>query len=404
MKISTSLRVITTTVVTLLIPVLAPAGAASPLDPLVAVNGYLHMVDHGLQTGAPDRSFAHEFASASTASKGLADYEGRRAASFAAWYRSHGDRYQSVVSTVTPEAETVGANTADVSANVVTTMKWTPGGTAASDPGASPEKQTSMAEAKTEGRLFGPTDVVTSAISTTHHLTLRLENGQWKVSQDLYLDPLNVGMSADHHTRLATGSGDARPGRATYGSYLVGSGSVVSYNRSAAAAYADKYWSSYNPAYLNYNPYGGDCANFVSQALGDSHGANLPFWQNYWYYGSGTNPDTASPIDWRYTPSQHHFFTNNPYGSTYNFAYLGAKGTYTATNSWDRSNMLLGSIHYYDWTSDGTIDHTAIVAAYLTDGTTLIDAHNTNHYRVRYDIGYSNTTYYFDQMHSSITY
>jgi putative amidase-like protein len=39
------------------------------------------------------------------------------------------------------------------------------------------------------------------------------------------------------------------------------------YNGAAAAAYADAYWSSYNPAWPSFANTGGDCANFVSQAL-----------------------------------------------------------------------------------------------------------------------------------------
>lgn len=37
------------------------------------------------------------------------------------------------------------------------------------------------------------------------------------------------------------------------------------YNPSKAVAYARKYALSYNSAFHNYNPDGGDCANFVSQ-------------------------------------------------------------------------------------------------------------------------------------------
>ena len=39
------------------------------------------------------------------------------------------------------------------------------------------------------------------------------------------------------------------------------------YSPDKAVAYADKYWENYNPAYHNYNPDGGDCANFTSQCL-----------------------------------------------------------------------------------------------------------------------------------------
>ncbi len=39
------------------------------------------------------------------------------------------------------------------------------------------------------------------------------------------------------------------------------------YDRAAAVAYAGAWCSGRNPAYCDYGPSGGDCANFVSQAL-----------------------------------------------------------------------------------------------------------------------------------------
>ena len=45
------------------------------------------------------------------------------------------------------------------------------------------------------------------------------------------------------------------------------SSAAVAYNRAAAATYADTYWQSYNPAWPSFARKGGDCTNFVSQAL-----------------------------------------------------------------------------------------------------------------------------------------
>src|SRR5665811_369841 len=39
------------------------------------------------------------------------------------------------------------------------------------------------------------------------------------------------------------------------------------YNGAAAAAYADAYWQNYNPVWPSFANSGGDCTNFVSQAL-----------------------------------------------------------------------------------------------------------------------------------------
>ncbi|HEX2461980.1 MAG TPA: amidase domain-containing protein, partial [Vicinamibacterales bacterium] len=45
------------------------------------------------------------------------------------------------------------------------------------------------------------------------------------------------------------------------------SSAAVAYDRATAATYADTYWQSYNPAWPSIAKKGGDCTNFVSQAL-----------------------------------------------------------------------------------------------------------------------------------------
>ena len=43
---------------------------------------------------------------------------------------------------------------------------------------------------------------------------------------------------------------------------------ISCYNRDKAYNYAKKWWNDFNlKKYANYNPVGGDCANFVSQCL-----------------------------------------------------------------------------------------------------------------------------------------
>src|SRR5215831_1711499 len=48
---------------------------------------------------------------------------------------------------------------------------------------------------------------------------------------------------------------------------LAVSSSAFAYDGASAAAYADTYWQNYNPVWPSFANQGGDCANFVSQAL-----------------------------------------------------------------------------------------------------------------------------------------
>jgi cell wall-associated NlpC family hydrolase len=76
-----------------------------------------------------------------------------------------------------------------------------------------------------------------------------------------------------------------------------------------------------------------------------------------------------------------------------------------ATRAFNISSMLIGDPIFYDWYSDGIIDHVAISVGYASDSQTLIDAHTSNKYHVRWDlIAYTSTTLYQDKFWNTITY
>lgn len=59
---------------------------------------------------------------------------------------------------------------------------------------------------------------------------------------------------------------------------------VAEYNREKAVAYARKWALSYNPAFFNFEDYGGDCTNFVSQCIYAGAGI-MNFTDTFgWYY------------------------------------------------------------------------------------------------------------------------
>ena len=76
---------------------------------------------------------------------------------------------------------------------------------------------------------------------------------------------------------------------------LASSASAASgYDGAAAAAYADTYWQNYNPAWPSFARHGGDCTNFLSQAL----------------YAGGiamrTSPPYGGDAAWYMLPKPHH--------------------------------------------------------------------------------------------------
>lgn len=61
------------------------------------------------------------------------------------------------------------------------------------------------------------------------------------------------------------------------------------YDYSAMATYLETYWEDYNPAYRDFSDEGGDCTNFVSQALRAGGWEDVSGWYksaDYWWYNN----------------------------------------------------------------------------------------------------------------------
>lgn len=140
----------------------------------------------------------------------------------------------------------------------------------------------------------GPRGEIDTVVGIRHETTLTKGSTGWRIARDAYDERhLLYGASPD----LAPGSwaeiqwGGPKP-ISTQGvapatsSPRRGTASPLtqcSYNYTNAASYASNHCSSYNSAYCNYNPCGGDCADFVSQCF--SYGGESQ--DGTWYTFSG---------------------------------------------------------------------------------------------------------------------
>lgn len=82
---------------------------------------------------------------------------------------------------------------------------------------------------------------------------------------------------------------------------------VTPYNRSKAAAYAEKWAFSRNPRYISFDGMGGDCTSFISQCIYAGSGI-----MNYtpvtgWYYNSASDRSAS----WSGVPYLYRFLTAN---------------------------------------------------------------------------------------------
>lgn len=134
------------------------------------------------------------------------------------------------------------------------------------------------------------------------------------------------------------------------------------YNYSAMAAYLEKYWKNYNKSYRDFSKNGGDCTNFVSQALkagGWQHKSGYYKNSNYWWYNS----------------------TNQSY-SWINVDYLGSFARSSGRckmldNVW---KLRVGDFLQVKGKNSSSKDHSMMVS-YFKNGTPYFTYHSNNRYR-----------------------
>ncbi|WTB21042.1 amidase domain-containing protein [Streptomyces virginiae] len=135
------------------------------------------------------------------------------------------------------------------------------------------------------------------------------------------------------------------------------------YDYAAMAKYAEKYWSNYNPAYRKFNGAGGDCTNFISQALKAGGWKAVPGstsdYRNWWY-------DGARQSDSWVGANEFAWFT------------LSNK---RAANLASVYQTDVGDIVQVDFNKDGSKDHSMMVTYRSSAGMPYLTYHSTNTYR-----------------------
>jgi hypothetical protein len=136
------------------------------------------------------------------------------------------------------------------------------------------------------------------------------------------------------------------------------------YDYTAMAAYAQKYWNHYNPAYRQFNGAGGDCTNFISQSLKAGGWKNASGWasdyNHTWWY-SPSNPSTQS-WSWAGVNEWSWFALSSQRVTTLDDVY----------------QLGVGDILQMDFDADGSKDHSMIVTYRSRSGMPYVTYHSTN--------------------------
>ncbi|MEW2390764.1 amidase domain-containing protein [Streptomyces venezuelae] len=211
----------------------------------------------------------------------------------------------------------------------------------------------------------------TTASSTRHELKLAgTKDGGWQLTKITARDqgPVAVDEPSVARTKTVDDDGnqypDGTPASTKYPSTPMPSGKTGgTYGYSAMAQYAEKYWRSYNPAYRKFNGSGGDCTNFVSQALKAGGWKPVPGsaydYRNWWYESAGQSTSWVGVNEWAW------FTLSNRRAPNLASAY----------------QMDVGDVLQVDFDKDGSKDHTMLVTYRDRQGMPYLTYHDTDTYR-----------------------
>jgi hypothetical protein len=123
-----------------------------------------------------------------------------------------------------------------------------------------------------------------------------------------------------------------------------GKSGVFSYDREKAVGYACRWAESRNPAYFDFENFGGDCTNFASQCI--FAGSGIMNWTPVtgWYYASSYNR-TAS---WTGVNFLYDFLINN-------------KGPGPFAELVDVSDVMPGDIVQLSFSSKNVFNHSPVI-------------------------------------------
>ncbi|MFI5828199.1 amidase domain-containing protein [Streptomyces sp. NPDC051578] len=151
------------------------------------------------------------------------------------------------------------------------------------------------------------------------------------------------------------------------------------YDYAAMASYAEKYWSNYNPSYRKFTGAGGDCTNFISQALKAGGWKAVPGstsdYRNWWYDGTRQSDSWVGANEWAW------FTLSNQ----------------RAANLANVYQTDVGDIVQVDFNRDGSKDHSMMVTYRSSAGMPYLTYHSTNTYRkslASIIASYPNAVYY----------
>ena len=215
-------------------------------------------------------------------------------------------------------------------------------------------------------------------IGTEHYLNVKIKDNQYIITKEWYTDPFADSLNLENII-----SDDIR-------SYILAQQKPdiqLTQEQQKAIDYAHRYCGvsteeeyefKFNREYKNFNPDGGDCANFASQIMYESGRFKK---NSIWNYN---NRDGTKA--WVNAQGFKNYILNSGRGS------LICKGSYEETYK-ESYNLRPGDFVAYE--KGGRITHVSTVTGMDSKGYPLVTCHNTDRLLVPWDLGWSNKTIRF---------
>jgi hypothetical protein len=218
-----------------------------------------------------------------------------------------------------------------------------------------------------------PEQINSSRIGTYHSFQLTKRDNDWIITKEWYTDPFADSLSLEsikvdkikeyiklQPPRDFSAISDRRKGAKEYAEKYCG------------AATIEEYGYKYNKNYRDFNPQGGDCANFASQIL----------------HEGGKFKETCS---WNYDKGS----ATGPWVNAGKFTYYminSGRASVIATGSYDKVykasyKLLPGDFVAYE--KKGDITHVSVVTGADSKGYSLVTCHNSDRNNVPWDLGWS---------------
>ena len=215
-------------------------------------------------------------------------------------------------------------------------------------------------------------------IGTEHYLNVKIKDNQYIITKEWYTDPFADSLNLENIK-----SDDIK-------NYILSQKKPniqLTNEQQKAIDYAHRYCGisteeeyefKFNRNYKNFNPDGGDCANFASQIMYESGRFKKNSIWNYY--------DRAGTKAWVNAQGFKNYILNSGRGS------IIAKGSYEETYK-ESYNLRPGDFVAYE--KGGRITHVSTITGVDSKGYPLVTCHNTDRLLVPWDLGWSNKSIKF---------